>query len=170
MSNAGKRASSAAGGASSSFVSVLLVALALGLGLWILVSRGQVTWPPHRLLASLSIVVGCIGLVGPLLLTRSAAAEPGLGTTIWWFGGVLLWLQNLAGALRGDFQIASCPNPMGPQPMGLAVLAALIATWRTHGAGRTSSWPNVVGWILGLFWIGVGLASFLPGGWPASMR
>jgi hypothetical protein len=148
----------------------LLVAAALGLGLWILVSRGQVTWPPHRLLVSFSVVAGCVGLVGPLLLARSTATEPGLGTSLWWFGGGLLWLQNLALVLRGDFQLVQCPNPMGAQALGLAVLAALVASWRTHGAGQTSSWPNVVGWMLGVFWIGTGLASFLPAQVPLLSR
>lgn len=164
MSSAGKRASGAGAGTPSALANLVFVAIALGFGLWILVLRGQVTWPPDRLLASLAIVAGCIGLVGPLVLARSAAAEPGLGTALWWFGGVLLWLQNLAMLTRGEFEVAQCPIALGAQPMGLAVLAALIATWRTHGVGQTSSWPNVLGWILGIFWIGSGLASFFPFG------
>ena len=56
-------------------------------------------------------------------------------------------------------------TPLGVTPLGLTILAVLLAGWRTHGASRSWSWTNVTGWVLGLFWVGMGLASL----WPAQV-
>jgi hypothetical protein len=47
--------------------------------------------------------------------------------------------------------------------MGLVVLALFAAGWRIHGPGHSWSWTNVVGWLLGMFWVGMGLATLWPG-------
>lgn len=170
MSTSGKRASARSAAFPAALINALLVTVALGFGCWLLVSRGQIAWPPHRLLAGLSTVAGCVALVGPLILARSDAAEAGLGTMLWWFGGVLIWLQNFADLARGEFHFGRAPSPIASPLLGLAVLAAMIAGWRTQGPSQSNSWTNILGWILGLFWIGLGVGSFVPGLVPPLAR
>ncbi len=47
--------------------------------------------------------------------------------------------------------------------MGMVVLAVIAASWKLKGAGRSWAWTNVTGWLLGIFWVALGLASLLPG-------
>src|SRR5205814_152517 len=83
-------------------VNALLFGAALGCGLWILVTRGRISWPPHELLASAYALAGCLALVGPILLFRRDAAEGGLGDLIWLTGGLLVWVFDLAALARGE--------------------------------------------------------------------
>jgi hypothetical protein len=46
--------------------------------------------------------------------------------------------------------------------MGLTILAVLLAGWRCRLVGRNWSWTNVTGWLLGLYWVGMALVTFLP--------
>ncbi len=147
---------------SSAVLNATLLAAALSLGLWLLVSRGQMTWPPSRLLANLYTIAGCLALVGPVVLARRGG-EGSLGDLIWMTGGSLLWITDCAGLLQGNFRLANWATPLGYQPMGFLTLALVISGWRIHGAGQTWSWTNIIGWVLGLFWIGMSLATLWPG-------
>lgn len=151
---------SMAGG--SALLNAALLAGALSLGLWMLVSRGQMTWPPSRLLANLYTIAGCLALVGPLVLARRGA-EGALGDLIWMTSGTLLWITDIASVVQGNLKLANWATPLTYQPMGFLALAILIAGWRIHGARHTWTWTNIVGWILGLFWIGMALATLWPG-------
>ncbi len=46
--------------------------------------------------------------------------------------------------------------------MGLTILAVLLAGWRWRAEGKDWSWTNVTGWVLGLFWVGMGVATMPP--------
>ena len=142
----------------------LLLGAAMGLGLWTLVDRGRVSWPPGDLLANTYTLAGCLALVGPIVLSRREAGAGGLGEMLWMTGGLLAWVFDLAAAVKGVSAGQAWIAPLGYQPMGLTILAVLLAGWRGRlgGSGeRDWSWTNVVGWILGLFWIGMALASLL---------
>jgi hypothetical protein len=143
----------------------LLLLIALSYALWLLVSRGRLSWPPTELLAGASTLAGCLALVGPIVLFRRDASESGLGDLLWMTGGILLWVFDVAGLYQGGARSISWVAPMGSRAMGLTILAVLLAGWRLRGGemgGRPWSWTNVTGWVLGLFWVGLALASFLP--------
>ncbi len=46
--------------------------------------------------------------------------------------------------------------------MGLTMLAVLLAGWRSKAGARNWSWTNVTGWLLGVFWVGMGLTTLVP--------
>jgi hypothetical protein len=150
-------ASKRTGGAGPSvLLNAGLVAAALAAGTWLLVARRQLEWPPHELLRSLVTVAGCLGLVGPLVLARRSG-DAGLGELLWFSGGNLLWIQNLALLATGRFHPANAPIAVPAQLLAFAIAAVLVAGWRLHGPGQGWTWSNVFGWGLGLFWIGAGL-------------
>jgi hypothetical protein len=153
----------AAGPASSPLVTAVLLAAAVGYGVWLLVERGRISWPPNELLSSAYTLAGCLAVVGPLVLSRRDAAEGGLGDLLWMTGGLLIWVFDLAALARGEGRALAWLNPLGVRVMGLTVLAVLLAGWRLRGLGRGWSWTNIVGWLLGAFWIGMAAATL----WPA---
>jgi hypothetical protein len=111
-----------------------------------------------------------MALVGPLILVRSGATEGSLGELVWMTGGLIIWLFDLAGALQGQGRIANWATPLGDRSMGLAMMAVLLAGWRCGLASRSWTWTNVVGWALGIFWVGLALGSWFlksPLGSPA---
>src|SRR4051812_39906134 len=55
------------GSFSTPLANALLVAAAVGYGMYLLHRKGTVSWPPHHLLASLYTVAGCLALVGPVV-------------------------------------------------------------------------------------------------------
>src|SRR6185437_1172924 len=117
---------------------------------------------PHDLLTSLYLVAGCVALVGPIVLARAQAAEGGLGELLWMAGGLLIWVHDGAALVRGNWRSASWITPLDHQTMGLTILAVLLAGWRCKLGSRSRSWTNVTGWVLGLFWIGMAVATWLP--------
>jgi hypothetical protein len=143
-------------------VNAALLAGAIGYGLWILVDRGRLSWPPTDLLAGASTVAGCLALVGPVVLARRDSGESGLGELVWMTGGLLLWVFDLAALARGEARALAWVNPLGVRTMGLTILAVGAAGWRIQGPGRGWRWTNVVGWLLGAFWVGMSLASLWP--------
>jgi hypothetical protein len=152
--------------ASSAFpwVNALLLGAALSYGIGLLFVRGRVSWPPYQLLANLYTVAGCLGLVGPILLGRSDSSPFGLGELLWMAGGMVIWTHDLAALARGDARTAAWSTPLGYQPMGLTMLAVLLAGWRCRLGGAQWSWTNVTGWILGLFWVGMAVSTLVPAG------
>jgi len=148
--------------ASPPLTNALLLVAAVSYGLVLLVSRGRVTWPPHQLLASLFTVAGCLALVGPLVLARGESGEGGLGELLWMSGGLLIWVFDAAAAFRGQWQTTAWVTPLDAERMGLIMLAMLLAGWRYRTGGRSWSWTNVTGWILGLFWVGMAFWTLLP--------
>jgi hypothetical protein len=148
--------------ASPVFNAVLLAAAAL-YGVWMLVARGRMSWPPTDLAANLFTVAGCIALVGPIVLYRREPAEPGVGETVWLTSGLLLWVFNAAALVRGEGRWSTLATPMSAGTLGLIMLAVAAAAWRSHAGGKNWSWTNVTGWALGLFWIGLALAAYAPG-------
>jgi hypothetical protein len=164
---ASKRAASAsAGGPAAVLASPLANAVLLGAavtyGLWLLVDRGRLSLPPSQLLASIYTVSGCLALVGPLVLFRKDGGGSGLGELLWMTGGVLVWVFDVAALIAGNSRALAWTTPLGYQPMGLTILAVLVAGWRHHAGERDWSWTNVIGWLLGLFWISMGLLSLMP--------
>jgi hypothetical protein len=158
-------ASASPSSASSPILTASLLAGAVGVGLWTLVERGRVSWPPTQLLASLFTVAGCLALVGPVLLvTRKGKEEGGLGELLWMAGGLIVWVFDLAAVLKGEWRGLAWTSPLGYQAMGLTILAVLIAGWRWRSGSRDWSWTNVTGWLLGLFWVGMGLSTMAPPG------
>jgi hypothetical protein len=141
----------------------LLLGAALCYGLGTLVARGRLTWPPDQFLASTYTVAGCLALVGPILLHRRQSGEIGLGELLWMAGGLVIWVFDLAAVARGEAQGLSWATPLGYQPMGLTILAVLLATWRGRVAGSNWSWTNVTGWALGLFWVAMAATTLIPG-------
>ena len=139
----------------------LLIAVAVGYGLWILRTKGQVSWPPNELLAGAYTLAGCLALVGPAVLLRREGGG-GLGELLWMTGGFVIWVFDVAAAARGELRTLSWATPLGVQGMGLTMLAVLLAGWRTRGGSRDWSWTNVTGWMLGLFWVGMAVTTFIP--------
>ena len=158
-----KPPASATPSATSPILTGSLLVGAFGLGLWTLVARGRVSWPPTQLLSSLFTVAGCLALVGPILLaTRKGRGEGGLGELLWMSGGLIVWVFDLAALAKGEWRGMSWTAPLGYQTMGLTILAVLVAGWRWRSASRDWSWTNVTGWLLGLFWVGMGLSTIAP--------
>ena len=79
-------------------------------------------------------------------------------------GGLIIWVFDVAAIVRGEWRTLAPATPLGIQTMGLTILAVLLAGWRWRSPGRDWSWTNVMGWMLGLFWVGMGLASMAPAG------
>lgn len=148
---------------SSPVVNAALVGLASTYALWLLVSRGRVSWPPSDLISNTYTVAGCIALVGPLVLLRREGSETGVGDTLWLTGGLLVWVFNVASWIRGEGKLASLPTPVASSTMGLVILAVVVAAWRSRTGSRSWSWTNVTGWSLGVFWIGLAFATLMPG-------
>jgi hypothetical protein len=152
---------------SGPLATALLLSTALGYGLWLLVQRGRVSWPPGDLLANAYTLAGCLALVGPLVLARRESSGGGLGELLWMAGGILVWVFDAAAALRGGLRVVAWATPLSHQSMGLTILAILLAGWRSRaggvGGGRDWAWTNVTGWSLGLFWVAMGLAALLGG-------
>lgn len=152
-------------GAGSPVVTALLMSGALGFGFWTLVDRGRMAWPPVQLLSSLFTLAGGLALVSPLVLLKKGGqggSADGLGEQIWLAGGLLIWVFDLAALARGEYRGQSWATPLGYQTMGLTILAVLLAGWRGRGINWSWRWTNLTGWVLGLFWIGMGLATLLP--------
>ena len=100
-----KRASGSASGAVSTdhaITNALLLLAAIGWGLSLLIQKGRLSWPPVALLSSLSTLSGCLALVGPLILARSAGSDGNLGELVWLTGGLLVWLFDLRRRSRGS--------------------------------------------------------------------
>ena len=157
-----KRASSSetSGAVDHAVTNAILIAAALAWGLNLLFQRGRLTWPPLALLSSLSTLAGCLALVGPLILARSGGAQGNLGELVWLTGGLLIWLFDLAGALRGQARGLNWTSPLGDRTMGLVILAVLLAGWKCGRAEHDWSWTNVTGWALGFCWISLGIVSW----------
>jgi len=144
-------------------VNALLLTAAVGYGLWLLVARGRVSWPPHDLLANAYTMAGCLALIGPVVLWRREGGEGGLGDLIWLTGGLLVWVFDLSALARGrSVSAASWATPLDVRTMGLMILAVVVAGWRSRGAGRSWTWTNVTGWLLALLWVGLAAASLIP--------
>ena len=159
----GSRASSPTPPATASPLgTALLLSVAVSAGIGTLVARGQLRWPPTQLLASLYTLVGCLALVGPVLLRRKEAGEVGLGELVWMAGGLLVWIFDGAAVARGETHTVSWATPLGYQPMGLMILAVGLAAWRCRVGGGGWSWTNVTGWTLGLFWIAMAASTLIP--------
>ena len=163
-------AGSNAGAPAHPLVTTLLLLGALGWAIGLLVHKGMMAWPPVRLLSCLATIAGCLALVGPVVLSRSGAGKGagGLGELIWMTGGLLIWIFNLVGVAAGEIRTIDWATPLGPRAMGLIILAVVLAGLRSGPAGRDWSWTNVVGWTLGLFWIGLAFATWAlpPAGGP----
>lgn len=156
-----------AGSSRSALTNALVIASALGIGLWALVDRGQIAWPPGRMLSAITTLAGYLALAGPIVLARRDRGGAGVGDLVWMTAGLLIWFYNAAALIRGTFETTRVADPVGPIGLALAVLAVSAAAWRLHGPGRVWTWTNVTGWILGIFWVGSGLAALLPSGvWP----
>jgi len=140
----------------------LLLGAALCYGIGTLFARGRLNWPPDQLLASVYTVAGSLALIGPLLLFRRESPEVGLGELLWLVGGLVVWVFDLAAVARGEVRSLSWPTPLGYQPMGLTILAVLLATWRSRAGGSNWSWTNVTGWALGLFWVAMAATTLIP--------
>jgi hypothetical protein len=168
---AAKRGASKAAPGSSAPVTgpvfnAVLVAAAVAYSVSILVSRGAMTWPPHQLMANLYTVSGCLALVGPVVLARGEGSEAGLGELLWMTGGLLVWVFDAVSVVQGSWRNTAWVTPLGYRTMGLTILAVLLAGWRCRLPGRAWSWTNVTGWVLGLFWVGLAVASLVPGRGP----
>lgn len=150
------------GSAASPALNAAVLGTAVAYGLYLLVVRGRMSWPPTDLLANAYTVAGCLALVGPVVLFRRDSAEGGVGEMLWMTGGVLVWIFNLSQLMRGEMRGSSLATPIAARTMGLTMLAVLLAAWRMRGGSRNWSWTNVTGWVLGLFWVGLSLASLWP--------
>ncbi len=140
----------------------LLLGAALCYGLGTLFARGRLEWPPTQLLASAYTVAGCLALIGPVLLHRRDGGDVGLGELLWMAGGLVIWVFDAAALARGDAKAVSWATPLGYQPMGLTMLAVLLAAWRCRIAGSNWSWTNVTGWALGIFWVAMAGTTLIP--------
>jgi hypothetical protein len=146
------------------FINALLVGGALLWGVCLLVQNGRLTWPPYHLLSSLSTVAGCLALVGPFILLRSAESPPSLGELIWLTAGLLVWFFDTEAVLRGQWRSLHWTSPLPEKTMGLTVMAVLLAGWKCGMGDWKWSWTNLTGWILSAFWIGMAVSSWVLAG------
>ncbi|CAN5899726.1 hypothetical protein BH23PLA1_BH23PLA1_11570 [soil metagenome] len=161
-------AGSSTSSASPPLLNATLLGSAIGYGLWLLVQRGGISWPPRELLAGGFTLAGCLALVGPIVLNpRAAASEGGLGEFLWMTGGLLVWVFDLAAVSRGEMRSVNFATPLDPETLGLIVLAVLLAGWRARSRSWNWAWTNVIGWILAIFWIGLALMELLPDRLPS---
>ena len=156
------RRSSESSANASPLANALLVGAAFAAGVAILVTRGRVSWPPHQLLSSIFTVAGCLALVGPIVMARGESGDRGLGELLWMTGGLLVWVFDVVALVRGHWKTMAWATPLNAQTMGLTILAVLLAGWRCRLVGRNWSWTNVTGWLLGLYWVGMAVVTFLP--------
>ena len=156
---------------SSPLGSALIVLAAVTYGVVLLVQKGRMTWPPYQFLGSLLTLFGCLGLVGPLILFRRVSGQAFLGELIWLACGILIWMQDLASLARGDWRAVAWATPLSHQAIGLTALAVAIAGWRCGVAAISWTWTNVLGFILAIFWVGMGLwaVGASPSSRPASV-
>ena len=147
---------------SGPLVTTLLLGVALSYGVWTLVARGKLDWPPTQLLASIYTVAGCLALVGPIILSRKGPGDLGLGELIWMAGGLMIWIFDAASVARGEARSLTWATPLSYQPMGLTILAISLAGWRCRVGGANWSWSNVTGWTLGIFWVAMAAITLLP--------
>ncbi len=150
------------GPSSAPLGNAILLGVALCSGLGTLFARGRLEWPPTQLLASAYTVAGCVALIGPIVIGRRGSSEVGLGDLLWMVGGLVIWIFDGAALARGDRRSLAWATPLGYQPMGLTVLAVLIAGWRCRVAGASWSWTNVTGWLLGVFWVAMAGMTLVP--------
>jgi hypothetical protein len=75
-------------------------------------------------------------------------------------GGILVWLHSGLALLAGNFKLAAAPTPLSSQAMATVIGTVMIATWLLNGTGRSWTWTNILGWLLGGFWVGLGVASY----------
>lgn len=166
---AGKRAAARPETAigSSPWVDLWLCCGAVACGFYLLVLNGRMSWPPARLVESGYTLAGCIALIGPIVLARrGGSGEGGLGDLAWMTAGVLVWINDLAAVARGEALTLRWATPVAIQPMGLTILAVMIAGKRLRAAnGGDWSWTNVVGWILACFWVGAAILTLVPSRW-----
>ena len=160
---ASAKAPASSAGSASPALNVILLGSAAAYGLWLLVSRGRMSWPPSDLVANLYTVAGCLALVGPAVLLRRDPGESGVGETVWLTGGVLIWIFNIAALAKGEGRWATVATPISAGMMGLIILAVGVAAWRGRAGTKSWSWTNVAGWGLGIFWVGLALATLAPG-------
>lgn len=146
---------------SAAYFNVVVLSGAMSLGLWLLVSRGLIAWPPMRLLGSLATVVGCIAACGPIVLVRRGKRELATGDLLWMVGGILVWVHAALALLAGTFRLELVPTPLAPSVMGTFIGTVLIAGWLLNGGSQNWTWTNVIGWMLGCFWVGLGLATVM---------
>jgi hypothetical protein len=139
----------------------LLVGAALVWGTMLLVRGGRLTWPPYALLNNLSILAGCLALVGPVVLLRTGEFSGSLGELVWLTGGLLVWIFDIEGIVRGQWRSTQWATPLHDRAMGLIMLAVLVAGWKCGLAGWKWSWTNCTGWLLCTFWIGMAVFSWL---------
>lgn len=158
-----KSAASNSSSTSAPLATASLLGVALIYGMVTLFAKGRLSWPPTQLLASAFTVAGCLALIGPILLHRRDSSEVALGELLWMAGGLVVWVFDLAALIRGDFRTISWPTPLGYQPMGLTILAVMLAAWRCRLVGSSWNWTNVTGWLLGLFWVGMAASTLVPG-------
>jgi hypothetical protein len=155
---------------SQAIANAVLIVGALAWGTILLVQRGRLTWPPYALLGSLSTIVGCLALVGPPILARSAEGHASLGELAWLTGGLIVWLFDIEAALSGHWQANRWATPLQDRTMGLMILAVIVAGWRSGLSEWKWSWTNLTGWLLSAFWIGMAIASWFSTAGPrASM-
>src|SRR4051794_41800774 len=121
-------ASKAAAPPSSSppLANALLLAGAVSYGLWILVARGRVSWPPHELLSGAYTLAGCLALVGPVILARRDQGDGGLGDLAWMTGGGLGWGYDLLAPVPGGPRAPSLGAPPGGPGVGAADLGVFV--------------------------------------------
>lgn len=149
-------------GSGSALTNALLMAGAIAMSMAILVARGHMSWPPNQLLSSVFTVAGCLALVGPIVMARVDSGERSLGELLWMTGGLLIWVFDIVGIVRGQWRTIAWATPINAQTMGLTILAVLLAGWRCRFVGKSWSWTNVTGWLLGLYWVGMAISTFLP--------
>ena len=98
---------------------------------------------------------------GPFILFRSGEIQGSLGELAWLTVGLLIWTFDLVALAQGQWRTIPWATPLSDRTLGLMVLAVLVAGWRCGLAQRNWSWTNVLGCVLGAFWVGMAVCSWL---------
>jgi len=98
--------------------------------------------------------------VGPLVLIRNGEISGSLGELVWLTAGLLVWVFDIEGILRGQWRSMHWATPLHDRVMGLTMLAVLLAGWKCGLASWKWSWTNFTGWLLSTFWIGMAIFSW----------
>ena len=168
MARAATKGGTSAGGgsgsglASSPLANAGLVAGALAYGLWALVDRGRISWPPRELLTAGTTFAGCLAIIGPIVVGRRETSQAGLGDILWLAGGLLIWVFDLASLAARPVSRRFLDQPARLDHDGSRRPRRRPRRDPARVAVKSWSWTNVVGILLALFWIGSALAGFQP--------
>lgn len=163
--SASKPGPSGPSGAPSPLLSAALVCLGVGHGLYLLVDRGAIGWPPSQLMGPASTLAGSVAMVGPIVLWKKVGgSDASVGDLVWMAGGLFLWLLDLSAIAEGRSGRMDWAVPAEPRVLGCFAVAVMVAGWTSGHARWAWTWSGITGSILGGIWVSRMVLELMGGG------